>query len=174
MVDIGAEHVLEVAAAEDQQPVETLAAHAAHAADEAFGVGVRLRQAHRRADHADAFAAEDLVKDGGVLAVAVMDQKPRALEEAAERDVARLLRDPGAGWVRGSAGEMDTAALELDEEEHVEATQTERLDREEIAGDHARRLLSQERLPARARSSAPVPAALPPARAGPCSPTRGR
>jgi hypothetical protein len=40
--------------------------------------------------------------------------------------------------------------LEFDEEEDVEAAQRERLDGEEIAGEHARCLLAQELLPARA------------------------
>ena len=41
---VAAEHVLEVAAAEDQQPVETLGADGA---DEPLRVGVRLRRADR-------------------------------------------------------------------------------------------------------------------------------
>jgi len=41
-----------------------------------------------------------------------------------------------------AAGEVDAAALEFDEEEHVEATDGDRLDGEEIAGKHAGRLLA--------------------------------
>jgi hypothetical protein len=44
---IDAQHVLEMAAAEDQQPVEALTAHAA---DPALGVRVRVRRLDRRAD----------------------------------------------------------------------------------------------------------------------------
>jgi len=40
VADVDAENVLELAATEDQEPVETLPAHAA---DPAFGVGVRVR-----------------------------------------------------------------------------------------------------------------------------------
>jgi hypothetical protein len=47
---------------------------------------------------------------------------------------------------------MDAPAFQLNEEEHVEAAQRERLDGEEIAGEHARRLLAQELPPARARA----------------------
>src|SRR5919199_4257663 len=47
---------------------------------------------------------------------------------------------------------MDAAAFELDGEEHVEAAQRERLDGEEVAGQHARGLLAQELPPARARA----------------------
>jgi hypothetical protein len=49
---VNAEHVLEVAASEDQQPVETFGADGAH---EALGVGVRVRCADRLVDHSDAF-----------------------------------------------------------------------------------------------------------------------
>src|SRR5262249_10837107 len=55
---VGREDVLEVAAADDQDPVETLAPDAA---DPAFGVCPRLRCSHGRLDHADASRAEDLV-----------------------------------------------------------------------------------------------------------------
>ena len=48
---------------------------------------------------------------------------------------------------------MDAAALELDEEEHVEAAERDRLDREEIAGEHGGRLLAQEKPPARPGAS---------------------
>jgi hypothetical protein len=40
MIGVDAKHVLELAAAEDEQPVEALATHAA---DPALGVGVRVR-----------------------------------------------------------------------------------------------------------------------------------
>ena len=77
---VDAEHVFEVAAAEDQQPVETLASDGA---DEPLGVGVRLRRADRCSDDPDPFAAEDLVEGAAELAVAVVDQEPRPLEDAA-------------------------------------------------------------------------------------------
>jgi hypothetical protein len=47
VTDIDAEDVLELAAADDEQPVEALAADAAHPA---LHVGVRVRRLHRRAD----------------------------------------------------------------------------------------------------------------------------
>jgi hypothetical protein len=63
--------VLEVAAAEYQQPVEALAADAA---DPALGVGARLRRSYRRFDDANAFAAEDLVELARELAVVRSDR----------------------------------------------------------------------------------------------------
>jgi hypothetical protein len=48
MVHIDMKHVRELAAAEDEQPVEALATHAA---DPALGVGVRVRRLDGSADH---------------------------------------------------------------------------------------------------------------------------
>src|SRR5437870_638725 len=79
-----------MSAADNQQPVETLGADGA---DEALGVGVCLWRADRRMDHFDAFAAEDLVKGCAELAVPVMDQEARPLEDAGEAEVAGLLRN---------------------------------------------------------------------------------
>jgi hypothetical protein len=60
--------LLEVAAADDQEPVETFGADGA---DEALGVGIRLRGEDRRVDHLDPLAAEYLVEGAAELAVAV-------------------------------------------------------------------------------------------------------
>jgi hypothetical protein len=142
---LGAKHVLEMSAADDQQPVETLGADGA---DEALGVGVCLWRTDRRMDHVDTFAAEDLVEGCTELAVPVMDQEARPLEDAGEAEVAGLLRNPGAGRVGRAAGDMDTTASELDEEEDVVAAQGERLDVEEVTRQDACCLLAQELSPA--------------------------
>jgi len=65
--------LVEMAAAENEEPVEALAAHGP---DPAFGVRSRLRCPHGRFDHADAFGAEDLVEFARELAVAVTDKEP--------------------------------------------------------------------------------------------------
>jgi hypothetical protein len=62
---VAAEYVLEVAAADDQQAVETLDADGP---DETFGVGVGLWRADRCLDDVDSFAAEDLVEGGAEFA----------------------------------------------------------------------------------------------------------
>jgi len=51
---------------------------------------------------------------------------------------ARLLKDPGSGRIRRATGKVDTPAPELDEDEHIETTQRDRLDHEEVAGEQAR------------------------------------
>jgi hypothetical protein len=142
---VGADDVFEVAATKDQHPVETLDTDGAH---EPLRTGVRLRCADRRADHLDPFAAEHLVEGGGELAVAIVDQETHPLDNVGEAEVARLLKDPGSGRIRRATGKVDAPAPELDEEEHIETTQRDRLDREEVAGEQARRVTAQKRRPA--------------------------
>jgi hypothetical protein len=93
MPDVCDEDMSEVAAADDQDLVEALAAHAP---DPELGVRSRLRRPDRSLDHADPVGAEDLVELRGELAVPVTDGKPRADTLALElhQQVARLLSHP--------------------------------------------------------------------------------
>ena len=72
---VDANDALEVAAADDEQPVEALPPQAA---DPALGVCPRPRRPHRRLDHTDALGAEDLVEVARELAVTVTDQEAGA------------------------------------------------------------------------------------------------
>jgi len=65
---VDAEHVLEMAAAEDQDPVEAVGASGAHPA---LGEGVRVRGLDRCANHLDALRPEDLVEGTAELRVAI-------------------------------------------------------------------------------------------------------
>ena len=67
VVDVDVQDALELPAAADQQPVETVAADGA---DPAFGERVCLRCAKRGADDLEAFAAEDLVEGEAEFTVA--------------------------------------------------------------------------------------------------------
>jgi hypothetical protein len=118
VVDEHVEHMQEMAAVEDEEPVE---AFSVGGADEALGERVRLRGAHRCLDDLDVFASEDGVEAAGELGVAVADQLPetRRLLLECPGELAGLLCDPSAGGFRGAAGEVDAAAAELDEEEDV-------------------------------------------------------
>src|SRR6266545_491691 len=120
MVDVDAQHAFEMAAVEDQQPVQTFGAHGS---DEALRDRVRLWRANRRLHDPDAFAAEDLIEGAAVLAIAVADQEAHALLGEVEAEVACLLGDPGTGRVRRAAGEPDAPARVRDEEECVVAAQ---------------------------------------------------
>jgi hypothetical protein len=72
-----------------------------------------------------------------------VDQETHPLEQAGEAEVPRLLGDPAARRVGRAARQVDASAFKLDEEQDVEATQRDRLDGEEVAGDDARGLLAE-------------------------------
>ena len=109
MVNEGPEHALEVAAVDDQQPVEALGTDGA---DETLRDRVRLRRLRRRLD-LDALACEDGVELACELAVAVTDQgaKRRRTLLQRPRELARLLGDPGAGRIGRAAGHVDASAF---------------------------------------------------------------
>ena len=71
VLDVRDEHMLEVALADDQRPVEALPADAA---DPALGVGSRFRRSYRSFDDANTFGAEDLVELATELAVTITDR----------------------------------------------------------------------------------------------------
>src|SRR5712691_10723287 len=142
MAAVDAEHVLEVGAREDDDPVEAVGANGA---DPTLGEGVRVRGMYWRADDLDALGAEDLVEGVAELRVAIMDKEPKRLPVAELHDeVARLLGDPASVWVRAAGDVLDPPGRERDEEEDVDPLQEDGLDREEVAGEHARGLRSQE------------------------------
>jgi hypothetical protein len=78
VLDVAAQDTFEVAAADDQEPVETLRSDGA---DEPLRVRVRLRRSDRRADYRETFAVEDLVEGSGELAVVIVDQKSASARE---------------------------------------------------------------------------------------------
>ena len=80
VIDVDAQDAVELARADDQQPVQALGPRGP---DEALGVCVGLWQSEWRLDHRDALGAKDLVRSAGELRVAVADQ---------ERDVAERSR----------------------------------------------------------------------------------
>jgi hypothetical protein len=71
-----------------------------------LGIGVCLWRFDRRVDCLDAFGAEHLIEGGAELAVAVVNEEARPLENAGKGEVARLLHDPGARRVGGAAGQV--------------------------------------------------------------------
>src|SRR5262249_61170691 len=78
---------------------------------------------------------EDLGAMRSELAVAVTDEKPRpdAFVAQLHQQIARLLGHPAAVRIGRDPGEVDAPARKLDEEQHVEALQEERVDGEEVA-----------------------------------------
>jgi hypothetical protein len=76
MAGIDAKHVLELPPAEDERPDVAVAAHAA---DPALGVSVRVRRLDGRADHGDPVALEDVIAAATELGVAIVDQEAERL-----------------------------------------------------------------------------------------------
>src|SRR5262245_40603744 len=139
---VDAEHVLEVAAAEDVDPIETIRAERAYPA---LGVGVGVWRPDGRADQIEPLAAEHLIEGVAELPVAVMDEKPkRLLVSELHQEVARLLRDPATVRIRGAGDVFDPSRRQRDEEEDVDPLQERGLDGEEVTGEHARRLRPHE------------------------------
>jgi hypothetical protein len=102
VLDVGAERALELAATDDQYPVE---AFAPHGADEALGEGVRPWGLHRCWDDRDPLGSKDFIERVCEVAVAVVDQEPKRRSLGKRPcEVARLLRDPYAARVLGAAG----------------------------------------------------------------------
>jgi hypothetical protein len=62
---------------------------------------------------------EDLVEGAGELRIAITDQDADVVEDAADREVACLLGDPGAGRVRRDSCQVRAADAVFDEEQDV-------------------------------------------------------
>ncbi len=145
-----AEDRFELAAMEDQYPVETLASCGA---DEPLGEHVCPRSSDGRADDPNAPGSEHLVEAGGELGVSVPDQeRGRAgLFGQDEAQIASLLGDP-LPRDGGDAAYVDTPGVELDEEEHVETAKQHRVDVEELTCQHRWRPGTQELRPRHTRA----------------------
>jgi hypothetical protein len=77
-----------------------------------------------------------------------MDQEPeRLLVRELHGEVSRLLGDPASVRARAAVDGLDPPGRERNEEEDLDPLQEDRFDREEVGGEHARRLRSQEGSP---------------------------
>ena len=108
------QNVFEVAAVDDQHPVEQFAADGA---DPSFGDRVRPWRSHWCVQNADALAGEH----AGELGIPIPNQEHEARHAIAEihHEVARLLGNPSAARVRRNAPEVDAAGGVLHDEENV-------------------------------------------------------
>src|ERR1035441_4858982 len=134
-------------ATEDQHPVEALATDGT---DEALSEPVSSWRPDRGADGPDALRPEDLVETRGELGVSVPDQELDRMSPVAEyqAQVAGLLDDPRPIRVCRDPHHVHPSGVEFDEEEHVKLSKQHRVDGEEIAGQHGRRLAAKELFPA--------------------------
>jgi hypothetical protein len=141
-----------MALAKHQRPVKALHPHGLHPP---LGVGVRLRRPDRRAQHLPSLATEHFVEGASELGVVVAEQEPDWDSPIAEvhRGIPRLLDDPRRAGVRRDPGRDDPPGAELDEEQHVQGLEPDRLHREEVAGHDPRGLGFEELRPARCAAS---------------------
>nr|WP_222849141.1 hypothetical protein [Trebonia kvetii] len=148
VLDILGQHLPQVLLAEDEHVVQALAAQRPY---EPFREGVRPRRPDGRLDHPHAVAGEDVVECRGELAVPVADQESELPGPLAEvhQEVAGLLDGPGPGRMGGDAQDVHRTGLDLHREQHVHAPEQHGVDVQEVAGQDARGLASQELPPCR-------------------------
>ena len=105
MIDVDAEHLLELSPADDQDPVEAVTSDGA---DPALGKRVRFRGLEGCADHFNTLAAEDLVEAVRELAVAIVDEEADRCRALRERpgQLTGLLNCPRSARVCGATGQM--------------------------------------------------------------------
>jgi hypothetical protein len=103
--DVDAKDLLEVAAPDDQQPVQALDPDRPHPA---LGVRVRPGCPHRRAEHLATVRAEHLVETAAELGVPIVDKEAHLPAPLAQhqQEVAGLLGDPAAVRVGGHTAQM--------------------------------------------------------------------
>jgi len=116
MLDALGKDCFEVAAAEDERPVE---AFAPDGVDCALTDGVGPGCSPGGHDDPGALGSEEGVEGGGELGAAIADEEldlPRLLGEL-HREVAGLLGDPAGDWVRCDAGDPHETRVVVDEHE---------------------------------------------------------
>ena len=147
VIDVDSEHVVELAAVHDQDPIEELSAKAA---DPPLRDRVRSGRADRGAHDLDAFGAEHGIEHGGELAVSVPDQVLEPAGPIAEihDEVPGALGHPRPVRVGGDPEQPGPPGGELHDEEQVEAAEQHGVDVGEVAGQDAAGLGGQELPPA--------------------------
>jgi hypothetical protein len=140
---VGLDGALELAAVEDEDSVEALAADAA---DPTLHVRVGVRRPDRGSDDLHALTAEEGVEGMRELCVSVTDQDTRLFTAVVEihAEVSGLLEHPGAVGVGGAREVVDPAAPNADEHEDIQPSQPNRVDGEEVAREHRRGVLAHK------------------------------
>jgi len=143
MLDELLQRHLQVPLARNEHPVEALGPGCSN---KPFGERVRPRRPHGCLDDPGGDRLHHFVEGTDELGVPVADQEPdgSALVLEGGRQVPGLLGDPTADRVGSHAGQEHLPALEVDEEQHVEPSQGDRVDVEEVACKSACGLCSKE------------------------------
>ena len=137
------QHAVQVALAADKQPIEALSACCEH---KPFRERVRLGSSNGGLDNSSACREEYFVKWTNELSVPVTDQETEgsALVFEGRQQVAGLLGDPWPDGEGGHAGQEDLAAVEVDEKQHINPSERDRVDVEKVARESAGSLGAQE------------------------------
>jgi len=156
MLDEGADDSFKVLDIQDEQPVEALAPNGSH---KPLRDAVCLRCPKRNSYHLDAFSPKDVIKAGGELLVPITNQEPKRFPAVRQRprELPGLLRDPRRGRRCRAACQMHTTTAEFDKEKDVQPLQPDRLDGEEVNGEHALTVGANELPPCHAPSRANRP-----------------
>jgi len=133
---VSAKHVVEMSSAADEREVEELVSHRAH---EALGEGAGLGDLTGVRMTRMPSVRSTSSNGPRELGVAIADEEAHGFLTLIKRvaEVARLLGDESAVWVRRRGRDVDTARADLDEEEPVECLEEYGLDGEEVAGEDA-------------------------------------
>jgi hypothetical protein len=117
-----------------------------HRTNPPLGVGIRPWRSRWNLQHVNTRTSEHGVEAGRKLGVPITDQKPELPSPLPQihQQIARLLGDPRARRVCSDPGQLHAAPIHLDEEQHVEPGQANRLHGEEVGRHCACRLSAQE------------------------------
>ena len=148
VLDVLTKHPPEMLFVDGDDMVETLAPERA---DHALGDGVGIRRVHRSQNRLDPEPSSACDEVSAIATVAVSDQEPWLLTPGGRLD--HLLPDPGRVRMLRHVPVPDAAPAVVDHDEHVERAEGERLDREQIGGPDAGRVVAEKRAPRLARGS---------------------
>jgi hypothetical protein len=129
-----------------EHPVQALGPGTEH---KSFSESVRPGRLEGCFDDPGAHRCHHLVEGSDELGIAVTDKEAERLSPVLQNGnkVPGLLGDPGPGRVSRYPGQVDHAAVQVDEEQDIEATERHRVDVKEVAAKGASRLGSQELRP---------------------------
>lgn len=148
VLDVDAQHALEMTAGNDKQPVEALLPDCPHPS---LRHRVRLGRSVGHADHPYAVRGKDDVEGGRELAVSIVDDEAHRSETVfqADAEVACLLDHPRPSGIGCAPADIHAPARELDKKQHIDPGEQHRLDGEEVTAQDTRRLLGQKLPPGR-------------------------
>jgi hypothetical protein len=136
VADVLGENDLEMSSRDNQQVIETVLSDGPH---EPFGKGVRPRRGDRSLYGPDANRGEYRVEAAGELGIPVADEESKASPSPFEvgGEVAGHLGKPGTIGMGRDPEQVHPSSIDLDDEQHVEASKCDRVNREEVSGQNS-------------------------------------